>query len=88
MLPICVHVVKQFLCKPIIHHVVKFFYWTLFMGQPKIQRMDTNDVSHDPPKLLDRMREEIRVRHYSIRTEETYIDWARRYILFHNKRHP
>lgn len=34
------------------------------------------------------MRAEIRVRHYSIRTEQTYIDWARRYILFHNKRHP
>ncbi len=40
------------------------------------------------PKLLDRMREEIRIRHYSIRTEEAYIDWARRFILFHNKRHP
>jgi len=34
------------------------------------------------------MRTEIRVRHYSIRTEEAYIDWVRRYILFHNKRHP
>ena len=34
------------------------------------------------------MRAEIRVRHYSIRTEETYLDWARRFILFHNKRHP
>lgn len=34
------------------------------------------------------MRAEIRVRHYSIRTEEAYVDWARRYILFHNKRHP
>ena len=38
--------------------------------------------------MLDRMRAEIRVRHYSIRTEETYLDWARRFILFHNKRHP
>jgi integrase len=34
------------------------------------------------------MREAIRVRHYSIRTEETYVDWARRFILFHGKRHP
>lgn len=34
------------------------------------------------------MRAEIRVRHYSIRTAEAYIDWARRYILFHRKRHP
>ena len=41
-----------------------------------------------PPRLLDQMREAIRVRHYSIRTEDTYVDWARRFILFHNKRHP
>ena len=34
------------------------------------------------------MRQAIRVRHYSIRTEATYVDWARRYILFHAKRHP
>ncbi len=40
------------------------------------------------PKLLDRMRAEIRVRHYSLRTEETYVAWARRFILFHGKRHP
>ncbi len=50
--------------------------------------MEAKVVSQDSPKLLDRMRSEIRVRHYSIRTEETYLDWARRYILFHNKRHP
>ena len=40
------------------------------------------------PRLLDRMREAIRVRHFSIRTEATYVDWARRFILFHKKRHP
>ena len=34
------------------------------------------------------MREAIRVRHYSIRTEDTYVDWARRFIVFHDKRHP
>lgn len=50
--------------------------------------MEANAISHDSPKLLDRMRAEIRVRHYSIRTEEAYVDWARRFILFHNKRHP
>ena len=38
--------------------------------------------------LLDRMREALRVRHYSYRTEQAYLDWARRYILFHGKRHP
>ena len=40
------------------------------------------------PKLLERMRIHLRTRHYSIRTEEAYIDWARRFILFHGKRHP
>lgn len=41
-----------------------------------------------PPRLLDRVREAIRVRQYSIRTEEAYVHWARRFILFHNKKHP
>ncbi|MCZ2407306.1 MAG: integron integrase [Burkholderiales bacterium] len=41
-----------------------------------------------PPKLLESMRIHLRTRHYSIRTEEAYIDWARRFILFHHKRHP
>ena len=40
------------------------------------------------PKLLERMRIHLRTRHYSIRTEEAYIDWARRFILFHGKCHP
>ena len=40
------------------------------------------------PKLLDRAREIIRLKHYSIRTERTYLNWMRRYILFHHKRHP
>jgi integron integrase len=38
--------------------------------------------------LLERVRNEIRVRHYSLRTEQAYIHWIRRFILFHNKRHP
>ena len=41
-----------------------------------------------PKKLLDQVRDVIRVKHYSIRTEESYVDWIRRYILFHDKRHP
>ena len=39
-------------------------------------------------KLLDLYKESLRVRHYSHRTEETYISWVRQYILFHKKRHP
>lgn len=41
-----------------------------------------------PPKLLVLMREKIRINHYSIRTETQYLQWAKRYILFHHKRHP
>ncbi len=58
--------------------------------------MPASGVNHptlvgDPPvptRLLDRLREAIRLRHYSIRTEDTYVDWVRRFILFHEKRHP
>jgi integron integrase len=41
-----------------------------------------------PPKLLDQVRDRLRVKHYSICTEHTYVDWIKRYILFHGKRHP
>lgn len=40
-----------------------------------------------PKKLLDQVRDVIQLKHYSYRTEETYVQWIRRYILFHNKRH-
>jgi integron integrase len=40
------------------------------------------------PKLLDALRAQLRVMHYAIRTEEAYVDWVRRFILFHEKRHP
>ena len=39
-------------------------------------------------KLLDQVSDVIRLKHYSIKTEETYLNWIRRYILFHKKRHP
>ena len=39
-------------------------------------------------RLLDQVRETIRRKHYSLRTEATYIDWIKRYIFFHQKRHP
>jgi integron integrase len=41
-----------------------------------------------PRKLLDQVRDVLRIKHYSYRTEETYVQWIRRFILFHNKRHP
>ena len=55
-------------------------------GQPAV------DVSSPPvppkPKLLDQVRQAIRTRHYSPRTEEAYVHWIKRFIFFHNKRHP
>ena len=39
-------------------------------------------------KLLDQVREVIRVKHYALSTEKTYVSWIRRYILFHGKKHP
>jgi integron integrase len=44
--------------------------------------------TQNPPRLLDQVREAIRIRHYSIRTEQAYLQWIRRFILFHGKRHP
>ena len=40
------------------------------------------------PKLLDQVRAKIRLKHYSIRTEQACVDWIRPYILFHGKRRP
>jgi hypothetical protein len=39
-------------------------------------------------KILHRLRQMIRVKHYSVRTEKAYLHWAGRFILFHDKRHP
>src|SRR3990170_2479173 len=40
------------------------------------------------PKLLDQVRQAIRSRHYSPKTEESYVHWIKRFIFFHSKRHP
>lgn len=45
-------------------------------------------TSSNPPKLLDQLRTEIRVRRYSIRTEQAYVRWVTRFIRFHRLRHP
>ena len=52
---------------------------------PKMVQQDTLLKS---PKLLDQVRERLRVKHYSIRTEQVYVDWIKRFIWFHDKRHP
>src|SRR2546429_9289457 len=48
-------------------------------GMPQAQR---------PKKPLDQMRDVLRTQHYAIRTEHAYVAWAKRFILFHQKRHP
>ena len=48
---------------------------------------DTPQVAASP-RLLDRVRDEIRRRHYSYRTEQTYLHWIKRFIYFSGKRHP
>ncbi|MEO8279911.1 MAG: integron integrase [Ideonella sp.] len=50
--------------------------------------MEVLALTPEPPRLLTRMREQIRLKHYSLRTEQSYVAWAKRFILFHGKRHP
>jgi len=55
-----------------------------FAGNPAVD----SPATFPKPKLLDQVRQAIRMRHYSPRTEETYVHWIKRFIFFHNKRHP
>lgn len=50
--------------------------------------METPSGSAPSPRLLDQLRTRIRYLHYSLRTEKAYVFWVRRFIYFHNKRHP
>ena len=45
-------------------------------------------MQRQPKKLLDQVRHIIRLKHYSMSTEKSYVSWIRRFILFHDKRHP
>lgn len=46
------------------------------------------NVASPRPRLIDQVRERIRLKHYSLRTEQAYVDWIKRYIRFHGNRHP
>jgi integron integrase len=46
------------------------------------------DSTPQTPKLVDQIRSRLRLKHYSLRTEQAYVQWAKRYIIFHGKRHP
>ncbi len=49
---------------------------------------ENSNIRAAKPKLLDQVRQRIRTKHYSIRTEQAYVQWVKRFVLFHNKRHP
>lgn len=64
-------------------------YNCLFIQYFQAMKPDTDfSTSERAPKLLDQMRDAIRIRHYSIRTEEAYVHWTRAFIRFHGLRHP
>src|SRR5712692_9365459 len=58
-------------------------------GQPFQKAAGIDQNREGPkPKLLDQVRAAIRTRHYSLRTEDAYVHWIKRFVLFHGKRHP
>ena len=62
----------------------------LYKDKDVMRDTNTSGVSASPaaPKLLEQVRQRLRVKHYALRTEQSYLTWIRNYILFHNKRHP
>jgi hypothetical protein len=55
-------------------------------GEPK--QFSSTRPAGRPRKLLDHVRDVLRVNHYAARTEEAYVGWMRRFILYHEKKHP
>jgi integron integrase len=56
--------------------------------EPPVDLPDPSASAPPSPRLLDQLRERLRLKHYSIRTEHSYVEWVRRYIRFHGLRHP
>jgi integrase len=56
-------------------------------ASPAVPPLSASAATHKP-KLLDQVRQAIRARYYSDKTEKAYVHWTKRYIFFHNKRHP
>jgi Phage integrase, N-terminal SAM-like domain len=59
-----------------------------FQYGPQGHALMVREAEPHAPRLLDRVRTALRARHYSRRTEDAYVTWIRRYIVFHEKRHP
>ena len=53
-----------------------------------LNNVNQSQAINQPPKLLDQVVAKMRVKHYSLRTEKTYMDWIKRYIWHFDKRHP
>ena len=54
----------------------------------KTEAQEIGNASTEAPRLLDQVRDRLRLKHYSLRTETAYVGWIKRYIFFHGKRHP
>src|SRR5262245_2649115 len=60
----------------------------VYIGNGKASKAREGFIPNPKLKLLDQVSEVMRFKHYSLRTERTYQEWVRRYVLFHGKRHP
>lgn len=60
----------------------------LTLEKPNATTSRTLSDTQQKPRLLEQMRAAIRTKHYSLATEKNYLQWAKRFILFHGKRHP
>jgi len=79
------------LCPIIRKPVLTLCFTRLNLSDNLVNRMSSPSQivsAAQPPRLLDQLRDRLRLRHYSLRTEQAYIHWVKRYILFHGKRHP
>ena len=62
---------------------------TLYTNGVEMQNpVEDQNTSQRPRKLLDQVRDTVRLKHYSMSTERTYVAWIKRYMLFRNKQHP
>lgn len=57
------------------------------MDMSSAETIATSEIAK-PKKLLEQVRDVLRTKHYAYSTEQSYLDWIKRYILFHQKRHP
>jgi hypothetical protein len=63
------------------------YRWTIEQNPKSVKRTEET-MEPIPKKLLDQVRDALRPKHYSYRTEQAYVGWITRYVLFHDTRHP